>query len=113
MAGGVSTYDAMLPYVTNQLPKYKKDAVIVNAMREACHHNLYSIANSAGMNGIGKDTVIKARDIAIHVAFRTAAIIFGALFVVTLVLWILKKRKFKQTEIYTSYKEYRAALKKK
>lgn len=113
MAGGVSTYDAMLPYVTNQLPKYKKDAVIVNAMREACHHNLYSIANSAGMNGIGKDTVIKARDIAIHVTFRTAAIIFGALFVVTLVLWILKKRKFKQTEIYTSYKEYRAALKKK
>ena len=30
----------------------KKDAVVVNAMREACHHNLYSIANSAGMNGM-------------------------------------------------------------
>ena len=50
----VSTFDAMLPYVTKQLPDYKNDAVIVNAMREACHRNLYAIANSSGMNGIGK-----------------------------------------------------------
>ena len=50
---GVTTFDAMLPYVINQLPQYENDAVIVNAMREACHHNLYALANSSGMNGIG------------------------------------------------------------
>lgn len=113
MAGGVSTYDAMLPYVTNQLPKYKNDAVIVNAMREACHQNLYSIANSAGMNGIGPDTVIKARDIAMYTAFKTAAILFVLLFIVSLGLWIMKKQKFKKTEAYTDYKAYRAEIKKR
>ena len=39
MAGGISTFDAMLPYVTNQLPEYENDPVVVSAMREACHHN--------------------------------------------------------------------------
>ena len=113
LAGGVSTYDAMLPHVTNQLPKYEKDAVVVNAMREACHHNLYSIANSAGMNGIGPDTVIKDTDIALHRNFKIAATVFWLLFAGSLVLWIMKKRKFKQTETYTSYKAYCAELKKK
>lgn len=107
MAGGISTYDAMLPFVTNQLPKYKKDAVIVNAMRQACHHNLYSIANSAGMNGVGADTKIKKTDIMIVKICKTGAAVFSLLFVVSLVLWILKKRKFKQTKEYTEYMEYK------
>ncbi len=33
---GTSIYDAMMPYVTQGLPKYKDDPVIVSAMREAC-----------------------------------------------------------------------------
>lgn len=113
MAGGVSTYDAMLPYVTNQLPKYEKDAVVVNAMRNACHHNLYSIANSAGMNGVGPDTVIKDTDIALHRNLRIAAAAAILLLVATAAMWITKKEKFKKTESYTSYKAYRAEMKKK
>ena len=35
---GVSIYDAMMSFVTDTLPKYKNDPVIVTAMREACHH---------------------------------------------------------------------------
>ena len=108
MAGGVSTFDAMLPYVTRQLPKYKNDAVIVTAMKEACHQNLYSIANSAGMNGIGPDTVIKKRNIAIVSGLWTACGIFGALFLVSAVLWFIKKRKFKQTDIYKEYIAYKS-----
>lgn len=108
MAGGVSTFDAMLPHVTNQLPKYEKDAVIVTAMRDACHQNLYSIANSAGMNGVGPETTVKVKDIAIVSSLRTGAIIFSLLFIGSLVMWILKKRKFKQTEAYTSYQAYKA-----
>ena len=42
---GVSIYDAMMSFVTDTLPQYKNDPVIVTAMREACHHNLYAIAN--------------------------------------------------------------------
>ena len=58
---GVSIYDAMMSFVTDTLPKYKNDPVIVTAMREACHHNLYAIANSCGMNGVGADTTIKGQ----------------------------------------------------
>ena len=108
MAGGVSTFDAMLPYVTKQLPKYKKDAVVVTAMKEACHQNLYAIANSAGMNGIGKDTVIKKRNIAIVTGLWTACIVFGILFILSAVLWFIKKQKFKDTEIYRNYMAYKA-----
>lgn len=112
MAGGVSTYDAMLPYVVNQLPEYKDDAVIVNAMREACHQNLYSVANSAGMNGVGPDTVIVADDIMLVKLSRTGLVIFGLLFAVSLVLWIVKRMQFKKSEAYISYHAYRKALKK-
>ncbi|MDE6607407.1 MAG: fibronectin type III-like domain-contianing protein, partial [Lachnospiraceae bacterium] len=111
MAGGISTYDAMLPLVTNQLPKYKKDAVIVNAMRQACHQNLYSIANSAGMNGVSADTKIKKTDIMIVKVCKIGATVFSLLFVVSLVLWIIKKRKFKQTKEYTEYMEYKRQYK--
>ncbi len=111
MAGGISTFDAMLPLVTNLLPKYKKDAVIVNAMREACHQNLYSIANSAGMNGVSADTKIKKTDILIVKICKTGALIFSLLFVASLVLWIVKKRKFKRTKAYTEFVEYKKRYK--
>ena len=112
MAGGVSTFDAMLPLVTNQLPKYKKDAVIVTAMREACHQNLYSIANSAGMNGVGANTKIKKADIAIARICKTGAMVFVLLFIVSLVLWIIKKRNFKQTDSYKDFMAYKADYRK-
>ena len=82
-------------------------------MREACHHNLYAIANSQAMNGIGADTTIKETQPIVIGVCRTGAIIFSALFVVSLALWIIKIRKFKKTEAYTSYKEFRKSLKNK
>lgn len=105
MAGGISTFDAMLPLVTNQLPKYKKDAVIVTAMREACHQNLYSIVNSAGMNGVSADTRIKKTDILIVKLFKTGAAVFSLLFAVSLVLWIVKRQKFKRTDAYRAWRD--------
>ena len=98
---GVSTFDAMMPYVTKLLPKYEKDPVIVNAMREACHRNLYAIANSSGMNGIGKDTEIKATGLLVVNVVRTLLIVFGALFVLSLVMWITRKRRFKKNYVDT------------
>lgn len=108
---GVSTYDAMLSYVTDLLPEYEEDAVIVTAMRNACHHNLYAIANSVGMNGVGENTTIKKLELKVIVVVRIILIVSALLFIASLILWILKKRKFKQTEIYTSYREYRADYK--
>ncbi len=101
MAGGVSTFDAMMPYVTQQLPKYKKDAVIVNAMRDACHHTLYSLANSVAMNGIDGDTIVRYRHLVIEDFTVTMAWIFAILFVLSLTLAIRKYRKFRKTYTYS------------
>ena len=113
--GGTTTFDSMMAFMVtdNGLAKYENDPVVVSAMREAAHHNLYAIANSQAMNGIGKDTTIKAVEPAIIGTCRTAATVFGVLFVVSLVLWIVKRSKFMKTEEAIAYKEFRKSLKNK
>ncbi|MCD8068917.1 MAG: hypothetical protein LUE87_08525, partial [Lachnospiraceae bacterium] len=104
---GTAIFDAMLPYVTNQLPKYEDDAVVVTAMREATHHNLYAIANSVGMNGVGENTTIRTTQptvIFIVEIITCAATFFALLFAV---FWILRVRKFRKTEEYAAYKAYK------
>lgn len=101
---GLSTYDAMLPYVTNLLPKYENDPIIVAAMKEASHRNLYAVANSIGMNGVGADTTIKKTELPAIVASRTVVIVSSLLFVGSLTMWITKKSKFKKSEAYINYK---------
>ena len=106
---GTSYYDAMMPYVTKLLPQYKNDPVIVSAMKEACHHNLYALVNSCGINGLGKDTIVKAKGLTVILVCRTLAIVFSVLFVLSLVMWIVNKKKFNKSEICISFKEYKAS----
>ena len=109
---GVTTYDAMLPNINNELPKYENDPVIVTAMKEACHHNLYALANSSAMNGIGPDTTIVAHELPLVTTVRTVMIVMWVLFAAVLVLWILGNRKFKKTAGYLDYKTMKRANKK-
>lgn len=108
---GVSIYDAMMSFVTDTLPKYKNDPVIVTAMREACHHNLYAIANSCGMNGVGADTTIKV----IRPTVVTMSIIIACAFtffcLLGIVMWIIGGIKFRKTEEYKAYKDFKKSLK--
>ena len=60
MAGGVTCFDAMMTYATDDIKTAKDDPVFVNAMVEAMHHNLYTIINSAAMNGVGPTTEVIA-----------------------------------------------------
>ncbi len=101
---GVTTYDAMLPNINNELPGYENDPVIVTAMREACHHNLYAMANSSGMNGIGADTVIVAKDLPIVGTVRIAMIVCWILFAAMTALWVLGHIKWKKSEEHLNYK---------
>lgn len=105
---GTTTFDAMLPYVVNQLPNYKDDAVVVTAMREACHHNLYAMANSSGMNGIGKDTIIKSVKPVIVTVVKFATIFMCILAVAFVVLWIISAKRLRKTEQYIAYKSAKA-----
>ncbi len=110
--GGTTAYDSMMAfYITDQLPKYENDPVVVSAMREACHKNLYAIAHSCGMNGVGPNTVIRATTPIVVTLVRVIAIVSGVVFVAMLVLWILGKKKWKKTEAYLSYKTMKNAIK--
>ena len=60
LAGGVTCFDAMLPYATNNLKDATEDPVAVNAMVRAMHYNLYALINSAAMNGVGPETTVNA-----------------------------------------------------
>lgn len=101
---GTTIYDAMLPYVTWGLPKYRDDPVIVSAMREACHHNLYAIANSCGMNGVGPDTTIRLTQpvIITQVTIINCAAAFFLL--VCAVMWALGVRRLRRTPEYAAWK---------
>ncbi len=110
---GVSTFDAMMPYVTNLLPEYKDDPVIVTAMRDAVHHDLYAVANSAAMNGIGSETIVKETEPEVVTGFRIAAIAVGILAVLFIILWIRGVSKMKKREPYQNYKAYKKRMKEK
>ena len=111
MAGGVTTCDAMLPYVTNLLPEYKDDAVVVAAMREACHHNLYALANSSGMNGVGKDTTIKVVQPVVITICQIIACAAAFFCLAGIVMWIIGHKKLKKTEAYAAFKAAKAEKK--
>ena len=108
---GTSYFDAMMPYVTQLLPQYEDDAVIVTAMREACHHNLYALVNSCGINGLGNNTTIKVTKPTVITICMILACGFTVLFFVSVILWIVKKRKFNKSEICVSFKEYKTEYK--
>ena len=113
--GGTTTYDSMMVFMLTGeggFPDYENDPVVVNAMREACHHNLYAIANSCGMNGVGPETTIKVVTPKPVTMAKVGAIVLVLLAVVSAVMWFLRVRKFKKTEAYVSYKEFKNSLKK-
>ncbi len=112
---GTTTFDSMLAFMVtdNGLAKYEDDPVMVTAMREAAHHNLYAIANSQAMNGIGPNTTVKSVEPSIIGTCRTGAIVFWVLFAVSIVLWLTKRSKFLKTEEAIAYKEYKKSLKNK
>ena len=108
---GVSIYDAMMSFVTDTLPKYKNDPVIVTAMRGACHHNLYAIANSCGMNGVGADTTIKVTRPTVVTMSIIIACAFTFFCLLGIVMWIIGGIKFRKTEEYKAYKDFKKSLK--
>ena len=83
VAGGVTCFDAMMSYALDDLKATvggeNPDPVVVNALVEAMHHNLYTIINSAAMNGVGPDTVVVAVQPKIVDTVTTAAIVLGVL----------------------------------
>ena len=107
---GTTTYDAMLPNIVNELPGYENDPVIVTAMRNACHHNLYALVNSSAMNGIGPDTTIEVHELPLVNTVRVVMVVLWVLFAGALALWIRGKKKWKKSQEYMDYKTMKRAI---
>ena len=110
--GVTTTCDSMLAYMPiGVLEEYENDPVMVTAMKEACHHNLYAIANSLAMNGIGEDTTVKAVTPSI---ISTLSIVMSVSWIIaigSLVMYVINRRKFNATDDYKNYKAFKASLK--
>lgn len=109
LGGGVTTFDAMLWYVVQQLPEFENDPVVVTAMRNAVHHNLYALANSSAMNGVGPDTVVHAITPPILTTVRTAMAVCWVLTLLGAAMWIKGVGKLRKTEEYANWKAYKKA----
>ena len=77
---------ALILQFIKELAAYENDPVIVSAMRQACHYNLYALVNSAAMNGIGENTQVKPQALYVVTLLRVlmglcaaAAVVFGIL----------------------------------
>ena len=83
VAGGVTCFDAMMSNALDDLKGTvggsNPDPVVTNALVEAMHHNLYTIINSAAMNGVGPDTIVKATTPSIINTITIATVVLGIL----------------------------------
>ena len=115
VAGGVTCFDAMMSYATDDLKETvggeTPDPIVVNALVEAMHHNLYTIINSAAMNGVGENTVVNKITPAILRLVKTITCVLAVLSVPFIVLWFIGSRKLKKTEEYRAFKAAKKAYK--
>lgn len=110
LAGGVTCFDAMLWYATSALKSSLKDPVVVNAMVEAMHRNLYALANSSGVNHLGADTTVKKAHLIVVDVCMIASVVLGAVAVVGIVFWVRGNIGVKEQK--KSYKEAKRAYKR-
>lgn len=85
------------------LEAYENDAYMLTMMKEASDHNLYALANSIAMNGVGPDTTIKAVTPSLIQTVNTVKLVTYALSVVFGALWFVgKKKTLRQKNIKTT-----------
>ena len=81
--------------------------MIVSAMRNACHHNLYALANSSAMNGVGPATVVKLTQPMVITIVQILACAASFFLVLGAFLWSAGVRRLRKTEQYQAYKRFK------
>ena len=107
---GITVFDGKLPYAQKDLSAYENDPVVVAAMRQACHHNLYALANSVAMDGIGEHTAIKLRVLPVMMLLWLLMGLCAAATVVFGILWGQGNRKWKRSQAYLNYQTLKVTL---
>ena len=93
------------------LSDYENDPVIVTALRQACHNNLYTLANSAAMNGIGADTVVQVRMLPMVMGMWIALGVCVVLSITFACLWIRGRKKWQRTVEFLDYRTLKNTIK--
>jgi beta-glucosidase len=83
---------------TTTLLNYKDDPNVVNAMREATKHILYTVANSNAMNGVSPNMRVVQVTTWWQYAIIAADIIFGILAAGSIFMLVRKLRKVKKAK---------------
>ena len=113
--GGVTCFDAMMSYATDDLKETvggeNPDPIVVNGLVEAMHHNLYTIINSAAMNGVGENTIVRAITPKILDLAENVTLGLGVAAFLFIAMWIIGSRKLRKTEEYKAYKAAKASYK--
>lgn len=95
LLAGLTTFNAPIPAIL-KLNQYKNDPLIVNKMREACHTNLYALANSSAMNEIGENTTVCATEYFMIPLFRWLSVGCAVLAVFSAYKWHQGNKKWKE-----------------
>ncbi len=100
LLAGTDAWDSSATQWTEELVNYyQDDATVAQAMRQACHRILYTVANSNAMNGFTEDTEIVAVTPWWQTAIYALDVVVGAFTVfsvVKLVLAVRRRKKSKQ-----------------
>ncbi len=94
---GSTLFDAMAKKQYNQyMEAGQGDTVVANALREACHYNLYVMSNSAVMNGLTEDSTVEHALPGWMIAIRvTTAAVIG-LFVWQASMAVIRGRRYRK-----------------
>ena len=94
---GSTMYDAMAKMqYTALMSDGEGDAAVTAALREAMHYNLYTIVNSAAMNGIASGDEIRLTTPLWLTICRVLMVLFLASFAGSVVMYVLRGRRYKK-----------------
>ena len=110
LLAGITVFDGQKFAAREELAAYENDPVVVSAMRQACNYNLYALVNSAAMNGIGENTVVKPRALYVVTLLRVLMGLCAAAAVAFGVLWRRGVVKWKRSQAYLNYRTLKITL---
>ena len=105
---GVTSYGVT---TRSALAKYENDPVVVTALRQACRYNLFTLANSAAMNGIGENTTVQVRQLPVVTGLWVALAVSMVLLIPFAFLWGRGRKMWKKTDAHLAYKTLKNTLK--
>lgn len=95
---GTTLYDAMAGMQYKEyLETEGKDPLVVAALREACHYNLYTLVNSSAMNGITVYDEVVTTYPAWRIVLNVLTFVFAAVWIGCIIWRIVNSRKYKRT----------------